>query len=105
MKTAKQHVDVMEARIEHYFMPHIKARYQIQIVNDKFDNSFNFFFLYKKGAENTHSIPIRVIKDHDWIYFEQIVRELHHRVDFTLRFTGFQGEIWQSNGCNIPHYM
>ena len=105
MKTAVQHVDVMEERINHYFKPHIRARYQIQIVNDKFDHSFNFFFLYKMGNENTRSIPIRVIKDCDWVYFEKIVRELHRRVNFTLRFTGFTGEIWQSNGKMIPRYM
>ncbi|WP_158308968.1 hypothetical protein [Ligilactobacillus acidipiscis] len=57
------------------------------------------------GNENTRSIPIRVIKDYDWVYFEKIVRELHRRVNFTLRFTGFTGEIWQSNGKMIPRYM
>ncbi|GKS81068.1 hypothetical protein LPAF129_07530 [Ligilactobacillus pabuli] len=104
MQTAHQQVDVMEQRINQHFKPHIRARYQIQIVNDKFDRHFNFFFLYKRGQENTHSVPIRVIQEYDWVYFEEIVTELHRRVNFTLRFTGFQGEIWQSNGRDIPAY-
>ncbi len=105
MQPAKNQVDVMEERINHYFKPHITARYQIQIVNDKIDHSFNFFFIFKKGAENTRSVPLRVIEEYDWIYFEQIVRELRKRVSFTFRLTGFSGQIWQSNGKNIPRYM
>lgn len=105
MQTASQQVDVMEKRINQYFKPHIRARYQIQIVNNKFDHHFNFFFLYKRGQKNTHSVPIRVVREYDWVYFEQIVRELQRRVNFTLRFTGFAGEIWQSNGQKIPNYL
>lgn len=105
MISAKQQVDTMEERIEHYFQPHVRARYQIQIVNNTFDRTFNFFFLYKRGEENTHSIPIKIVREYDWVYFEQIVRELQHRVNFTLRFTGFKDQIWQSNGERIPRYL
>lgn len=78
MLSPKKQAGIINERVEKYFIPNIKARYQINIVNDRFDEQYNFFFLKGKPNHFTRSLPLRTLQDeeYDIEYLEAIYREL-----------------------------
>lgn len=96
--TPKRQAAIIYERIKNYFKPHIPARYQIQVVNDKFDDAYNFFFIVAKPKRMTRSIPLRIIKKRDLVYLESIVTELKQLTGLSIKYIGFTDERWQSNG-------
>ncbi|MFT8836846.1 hypothetical protein [Liquorilactobacillus satsumensis] len=98
METSRRQASIIFERIQKYFKPHIPARYQIQVVNNKFDKKYNFFFVVSKPKRMTRSIPLRTIREQDLVYLEAIVTELKKLIKLTIKFIGFDDQRWESNG-------
>ncbi|MFT9003198.1 MAG: hypothetical protein ABF991_00655 [Liquorilactobacillus hordei] len=103
MLSAKKQADSINERVNKYFIPNIKARYQINIVNDRFDKRYNFFFLKGKPDHFTRSLPLRTLQgqEYDIEYLEAIYRELKKQTNFTIKFICFNGQRWHSNDREI----
>ncbi|MFT8584648.1 hypothetical protein [Liquorilactobacillus hordei] len=103
MLSAKKQADIINERVEKYFIPNIKARYQINIVNDRFDKQYNFFFLKGKPNHFTRSLPLRTLQgdEYDIEYLEAVYRELKKQTNFTIKFICFNDQRWHSNDRKI----
>ena len=105
MLSPKKQADIINERANKYFIPNIRARYQINIVNDRFDKRYNFFFLKGRPNHFTRSLPLRTLQDeeYDIEYLEAIYRELKKQTNFTIKFICFEGQRWHSNNKLISY--
>lgn len=100
MLSPKKQAEIINERANKYFIPNIKARYQINIVYDRFDECYNFFFLKGRPKQITRSLPLRTLQNEEFDieYLEDIYRELKKQTNFTIKFICFDGQRWHSNG-------
>ncbi|MEE6666155.1 hypothetical protein PS423_01925 [Pediococcus acidilactici] len=85
---------VILERIESLFKRVPNTRYLINVVNDHFDQTYNFFFFIAKKKQRPHSIPLHSIKKYDLEYLEIVVNEIKKHYHLTLTYNGFSGQRW-----------
>ncbi|QYH51109.1 hypothetical protein [Liquorilactobacillus hordei] len=99
MISAKKQAEIINERINKYFIPNIRARYQINVTNNIYDKVYGFYFLRGKPNHFTRSTPIRSLKNEEYNieYLESIIRELEKLTNFTIRYIAFENLRWHSN--------
>ncbi|MFT8606515.1 MAG: acetyl-CoA carboxylase [Liquorilactobacillus ghanensis] len=98
---------LISRRITQYFKPHIKARYQILVVNNKFDQTFNFFFELQQPPQLPHSFPLHRVTHYDLAYLEEIIKQLQSEYGFTFTFRNFTGLFWPNaqQAISVHHQL
>ncbi len=86
--------DLILERIEPLFkrLPH--TQYRINIVDNIYDKEYNFFFITLPKGKRQHSIPLHTIKVHDLGYLEEVVNAIQKKIQLTIIYTGFTGQVW-----------
>lgn len=90
-------VEIILGRIEEHFKRVPNTRYVINVVNDKFDKTYNFFFFIGKKGKQPHSVPLHTVKKYDLEYLEKIIIELQKHYQLTLDYTGFTNQRWPNS--------
>ncbi|MDD9323924.1 hypothetical protein [Pediococcus acidilactici] len=83
---------VILQRIQRYFKKIPNTYYAINIVDDRFDDCYNFFFVVHKKNSRPHSIPLRRVTPYDLESLKEVVREVRKVYQLTIKYTGFTTE-------------
>ncbi|AUJ32079.1 MAG: acetyl-CoA carboxylase [Liquorilactobacillus nagelii] len=96
---------LISQRITQHFHPHTKARYQILVVNNRFDQVFNFFFELQRSSQLPHSFPLHQVTYYDLAFLEKIIQLLQAEYGFTFTFRNFTGLFWPSTQQKISKHF
>ncbi|WP_427022399.1 hypothetical protein [Pediococcus acidilactici] len=95
---------VILQRIQRYFKKIPNTYYAINIVDDRFDDCYNFFFIVHKKNSRPHSIPLRRVTPYDLESLKEVVREVRKVYQLTIKYTGLSTLDLQRNkfdGCSL----
>ncbi|MHA3065674.1 hypothetical protein [Lacticaseibacillus saniviri] len=81
---------------EHHF--EFKVRYQIRVVDNKVDGSYDFYFEQSRQGRRQRSIPLHSIKRHELEYLETTLKQFRQVTQLTYVFANFEGQRWHSDG-------
>lgn len=81
-------------RIDALFVRAPRVRYWLLIVDDSYDQTYNFFFESRQQAHRTRSTPLHTIERHDLGYLETIINGIQQHTQLTQHFKGFTGQRW-----------
>lgn len=81
-------------RIEKNFTRKPRTKYWLQIVNDRYDQTFNFFINIQPMAKRMHSIPLHTITEYKLSYLEKLVNQISKKYCLTVVYDGFTGQKW-----------
>jgi hypothetical protein len=94
-------LEIIEGRASKLFKKLPQTIYRINIVNDKFDKTYNFFMEIMPRIKRIKSMPLHTVKNHDLEYLENLLIEFRKKTTLSFDFVGFQGMVWPSSGKKI----
>ncbi|GEP19608.1 hypothetical protein [Pediococcus argentinicus] len=87
-------ISIIWGRVEQLFKHKYQTMYWIEVYNDRFDDTYNFFFYAKEKFGRQRSIPLHTVKDYHLEHLEGIIDELKKRTQLTIKFGGFDKLYW-----------
>lgn len=81
-------------RIEQYFTRCYQTRYWLQVVNDQYDKTYNFFINIQPKGQRVRSIPLHTIEQYNLSYLEKIINEIQKNIHLSFMYDGFTGQKW-----------
>ncbi|KRM10790.1 acetyl-CoA carboxylase [Paucilactobacillus suebicus] len=81
-------------RLDQNFKPTRGLRYRIYVVNDVYDDSYNFFLDIKSKYTNERSIPLHSLEEYTLEYLERVIRLVEMSTQMTIEFQHFEGLRW-----------
>ncbi|GKT04038.1 acetyl-CoA carboxylase [Furfurilactobacillus entadae] len=72
------------------------CQYHIQIANDKYDKTYNFFMLIMHKGRRTRSIPIYDVDHYELYYLEEVIKEIRKQTLLVFEFNAFGEAKWPS---------
>ncbi|EQE00520.1 hypothetical protein QAS_4095 [Clostridioides difficile CD9] len=81
-------------RIEEHFKRVPNTRYTVNVVNNIYDEQYNFFFEIQKINERMKSVPLHSVNNYDLENLENIVNEIKAVYKLSFDYTGFIGQRW-----------
>lgn len=81
-------------RIEQHFTRKPQTSYGLQIVNDGYDQTYNFFINIQHKAKRQRSIPLHTVENYQLSYLEKLVSQITKRYHLTIVYDGFTGLKW-----------
>ncbi len=85
---------IIDKRLKTLFKPVSQSRYWLQVVNDPYDQSYNFFFNSQRRNQHVKSIPLHRLTDYQLTYLETVITGLRTKTNLTIEFAGFTGMKW-----------
>ncbi|HBF73808.1 MAG TPA: acetyl-CoA carboxylase [Lactobacillus sp.] len=74
-----------------------QVRYQVQITDDPYDKTYNFFLNYQHRGQRLKSQPLHSIQQYQLTYLEQVVKGLREHTKLSFEYVGFTGQRWPSS--------
>ncbi|GAX03690.1 acetyl-CoA carboxylase [Secundilactobacillus pentosiphilus] len=74
-----------------------QTRYQVQITDDPYDKTYNFFLNYQHRGRRLKSQPLHAVSQYRLTYLEQLIKGLREHTQLSFEFVGFTGQRWPSN--------
>ena len=88
---------LIQERLAILFKRKSKTRYWLQVVDDPYDHTFNFFFNSQRKWQRLKSVPLHSVTQYDLEYLEEIMTGLSAFTQLTVQYDGFTGKRWPSN--------
>lgn len=85
---------IIVERIEKYFKRKPNTEYYLQIVNDQYDQTYNFFINIRPKLKRLHSIPLHTISTYNLSYLEKLIGQINKKIHLTIVYDGFVGMKW-----------
>lgn len=92
--TPTKEAELIYSRIEPLFKRMSRTRYQINISNDSYDKTYNFFFESQHAGQRLKSTPLHSLDEYQLEFLEQVVDALKQHTQLTIQYVGFTGEVW-----------
>lgn len=94
-------LEIIEGRARILFKKLPQTIYRINIVNDKFDENYNFFMEIKPRNKRIKSMPLHTVNNYNLEYLENLLVELRKQIALSLLFCWISrcdlAEQWQKN--------
>ncbi|UIF28571.1 hypothetical protein KB236_08455 [Levilactobacillus brevis] len=90
----KKEADLIDARLAKLFTTQWHCQYRIDVVNDQYGQTFNFFMDIQRQHHRERSIPLHTLRTTDLAVLEQVIRELQQQTQLSLRFVNFGRVRW-----------
>lgn len=87
-------VEIIYGRINLLFKRAFQTKYWIQVANDPYDQTYNFFFNSQKKGERLKSVPLHKLDNYSLLYLEKIIDKLSEKINLTIKFVGFANLKW-----------
>ena len=81
-------------RIRQNFTRKRDTEYYLQVVNDYYDQTYNFFINIRPRGKRLHSIPLHTVEDYRLSYLEKIIDKIMEQYKFSITYDGFVGQRW-----------
>lgn len=91
-------LEIIEGRIELLFKRVPGTLYHINVVNDRFDHTYNFFFQSQPQRQRIKSAPLHTYQEYDLSKLELLIKKLQEYTVLSIEYTGFTGHKWPSSG-------
>lgn len=88
---------LINERIDASFKRLPNTRYQINVVFNRFSNTFNFLMYMVHPKKRSRSIPLHTVETDDLVYLESLIKRIQAHTQLTITYTGFVGEKWPSD--------
>lgn len=85
---------IILSRIDKNFLKKKDVKYSLQVVNDCYDSTYNFFINIQPLGKRLHSIPLHTIETYDLSDLEKIINKIMEKYCFTITYDGFVGMKW-----------
>lgn len=90
-------VKIILERIEEHFKRVPNTRYTVNVVNNVYDEQYNFFFVIQKRNERMKSVPLHLVNNYDLENLENIINEIKAVYKLSFDYTGFTGQRWPNS--------
>ena len=90
----KEDMTVIMGRINILFKRKLQTFYRIEVVNDKFDHTYNFFFRTQPKNQRISSVPLHTIKNYDLTYLEKLINRIQKQTNLSIEYIGFENLKW-----------
>lgn len=87
-------LNIIYGRIELLVQKINKSNLWLQIANDPYDRSYNFFLNSQRPGQRLRSVPLHKIEHYELIYLEETVTNLKRRINLSIKFVGFTNMKW-----------
>ncbi|WP_283679183.1 acetyl-CoA carboxylase [Lentilactobacillus sp. Marseille-Q4993] len=94
-------VKILLERIQPLFKRMSQTRYWIRVVNDQFDEQYNFFFHSQHRGMREKSVPLHSIKNYRLEYLEKVISLFKENLNLSIYYAGFKGLRWPSTNKRI----
>lgn len=94
-------LEIIEGRIEILFKRVPGTQYHINIVNDRFEHTYNFFFQSQLKNQRIKSVPLHTYQEYDLSKLELLIERLKEFTALSIKYTGFAGQKWPKSGKTI----
>lgn len=94
-------LEIIEGRIELLFKRVPGTLYHINVVNDRFDHTYNFFFQSQPQNQRIKSVPLHTCQEYDLSKLERLIEKLKTYTALNIEYTGFAGQKWPNSGKSI----
>lgn len=94
-------LDVIVSRISLLFKRISYTQYWLEVVNDKYDKSYNVFFCQQKKGSHLRSTPVHKIDEYKLEYLEEVITGFRKKSNLTIKYVGFTGEVWPNSQKKI----
>lgn len=85
---------IITSRIDLLFTRKSKTRYWLQVANDTYDQTFNFFFLSQRPYQRLRCRPIHTVTNYDLGNLETLITDVNQAYKLTIDYTQFYGLRW-----------
>lgn len=93
-KTERETADLIIGRLQQLFKPQSKRQYKLVVVNDMYDDGFNFFFDTKHSIKSERSVSLATIEGRDLEFLEKTIRLVKKETNLSIEYVEFDGERW-----------
>ncbi|GEK28416.1 acetyl-CoA carboxylase [Furfurilactobacillus siliginis] len=90
-------LQVITKRLDALFVRKRNVRYWLQVVDDPYDQTYNFFFDSRLKGHREKSVPLHTITHYDLAYLETVIISLKKHTQLSVLYEGFTGQHWPSN--------
>lgn len=101
---SKSQADIIAERAAPLFTRKRNTLYWYSVVNDIYDQAYNFFFNIHPRGHRRRSIPLHTLPDYDLATLENVVTALRQSNHLTIEFVGFTGSYWPQAGTLIQKH-
>jgi len=81
-------------RIQLNFTRRKDTEYYLQVVDDSYDRTYNFFINIQPRGKRVHSIPLHTVEEYELSYLEKIINKIMEQYKFSITYDGFVGKKW-----------
>lgn len=93
-ETPQQAAKVIQQRLALYFKPRTQHRYRLDIVNNIYGASYNFFLNIQAPYQRERSLPLHRLRVYQLAYLETVVHLLRQTTQLTFNFVDFTTQRW-----------
>lgn len=90
----KQEADLIYRRLSALFTAQWHCQYRIDVVNDHYGQTFNFFMDIKREHHRERSIPLHTLRTTDLATLERVITELRQQTQLSFNFVSFGRTRW-----------
>lgn len=91
---AQQEAELIYSRIVPLFTAQWHCQYRIDVVNDQYGQTFNFFMGIKRQNHRERSIPLHTLRTTDLAVLERVIVALQQQTQLSLNFVNFGHVRW-----------
>jgi hypothetical protein len=91
-------LEIIEGRIAVLFKRVPGTQYHINVVNDRFEHTYNFFFKSQPKNHRIKSVPLHTYQKYDLSSLELLIEAIEKHTALTIEYTGFAGQRWPMSG-------
>ncbi|MFZ2352299.1 acetyl-CoA carboxylase [Paucilactobacillus nenjiangensis] len=95
-KKVEEDSEIILTRLKVLFKPKSQHRYHIDVVNNIYGKSYNFFFDVYHDKKRERSYPLHSIFNYKIEYLEQVLKLVKQETNLSMAFRGFEGQKWTS---------
>ena len=94
-------LDIIMGRVKILFKRKPRTIYKISVVNDHFDQTYNFFFCVDEKEKRSRSVPLHSIKTYELEYLEELITAIKKQTKLTIEYSGFKDVRWPKTNLLI----
>ncbi|MFC6170547.1 acetyl-CoA carboxylase [Loigolactobacillus jiayinensis] len=93
-ETPQQAAKIVQQRLLLYFKPQRQQRYRIDVVNNSYGQTYNFFLDLQAPRQRERSIPLHRLQVYQLTYLETVLKLLRQTTQLTFNFINFADQRW-----------
>ena len=86
---AKKEAAIISERAFQNFEHHQHVWYRLLVVNDQYNQQYNFFLEWHYRGERCRSVPLHVVQHYELHYLKQVLINVQNRIGFSILLRNF----------------